>query len=92
MSTNAIIMIVSIVANIACFFWMRGSWVRWVSFSAAVLPLIFFVLVLIGNASAGCYPWSPKEIEFHQGMTICPGQSAVGRLIISPTSQPDRGI
>jgi hypothetical protein len=41
------------------------------------------------NARAGCYPWSPAEVEFHEGMTICPGQRARGRIIIiPPTGRP----
>lgn len=36
-----------------------------------------WLLSLALNARDGCYPWSPKTVPFHQGMTICPGQSAV---------------
>lgn len=42
------------------------------------LTVIFLASIFFINASAGCYPWSPKEVPFHQGMTLCPGQTAVG--------------
>lgn len=40
------------------------------------------------NAQGGCYPWSPAEVEYHDGMTLCPGQSARMRLkIIIPADK-----
>lgn len=52
--------------------------------------LAWHVFILAINASGGCYPWSPKTVVFHQGMTICPGQSAVGafRIEMPPPPEP----
>lgn len=35
-----------------------------------------FLYEIWPNASAGCFPWSPAEVEFYQGMTLCPHQRA----------------
>jgi hypothetical protein len=42
---------------------------------AAIAAMVWLILLAI-NAAGGCYPWSPKDVEFHQGMTLCPGQTA----------------
>jgi hypothetical protein len=64
--------------NIALGFMIR-PWIRWIN-----LAVGFLILAIIGsNAIAGCYPWSPKTVIFHQGMTICPGQTTT---ILPPTS------
>jgi hypothetical protein len=39
------------------------------------------------NAAGGCYPWSPKDVEFHQGMTLCPGQTAHGTIKLPDTTE-----
>lgn len=56
-----------------------------------LIALFLLAVLFVGstfwiNAWYGCYPWSPKEVPFHQGMTICPGQTAVGTA--SVTVQP----
>jgi hypothetical protein len=35
------------------------------------VPIVTFVI----NASAGCWPWSARSVEYRPGMTLCPGQS-----------------
>ena len=45
-------------------------------FDAAMAIYPTEIVLLWINAQAGCYPWSPKEVEFKQGMTLCPGQNA----------------
>lgn len=32
------------------------------------------------NGRAGCWPWSPAEVDYSEGMTLCPGQSARMRV------------
>jgi len=45
------------------------------------------------NAEAGCWPWSPAEVEYRDGMTICPGQSVHATIvIIVPQERRDGGI
>jgi len=39
------------------------------------LGLVERIDIFIINAKAGCWPWSPRVVEFRQGMTLCPGQS-----------------
>lgn len=50
------------------------------------------IALFVINASAGCWPWSPGDVEYHDGMTICPGQSAHLDLIISVPKRQDTGI
>lgn len=40
------------------------------------------------NKRAGCDGTEPKIVPYHEGMTLCPGQEAIGPLIIIP-SLPD---
>lgn len=43
------------------------------------LILLYFrndLALLWINARGGCYPWSPREVEYHDHMTLCPGQTA----------------
>ena len=50
---------------------------------AVIIALIPQIVLLVLNARAGCYPWSPREVEYHDHMTLCPGQRAVvGRIVI----------
>lgn len=60
-------------------FWRGTSRLRWFSLGAAIVAGLAAVLLAVGifgNIAAGCTPWSPKQVEFQQGMTLCPGQSA----------------
>jgi len=61
--------------NIALFF-LSGWWTRWLNLGVGITITAFFLAVEISNVTSGCYPWSPKHVVFHQGMTLCPGQSA----------------
>lgn len=40
------------------------------------------VRLLVANARAGCFPWAPAEVEYHPGMTLCPGQSARAYVLV----------
>jgi hypothetical protein len=48
----------------------------------AVIVLHERIAHFILNARDGCWPWSPADVEYHDGMTICPGQTAHGTVII----------
>lgn len=57
--------------------------------------LLFFrdeAFVFYLNAKAGCWPWSPKVVDYHEGMTICPGQSARATIIIQIKRRRDDEI
>ena len=66
--------------------------------AAAVLMLSAGLLagssagLIASNALAGCWPWSPKVVEFYQGMTLCPGQRAVFRGVIKFDGPPGKDI
>lgn len=47
------------------------------------------IALIVINAKGGCYPWSPREVEYHDGMTLCPGQSARTRIEIKVKSERD---
>jgi len=40
------------------------------------------------NRAAGCDGSESKIVPYHDGMTLCPGQSAVGPIIIAPEPEP----
>jgi hypothetical protein len=65
--------------NVALFCVLRTR-ARWLNLVAGIVVLLVYGIAEIGNAVDGCYPWSPKEVEFRQGMTLCPGQSAMGDI------------
>lgn len=46
---------------------------------------LFFI-----NAQYGCWPWSPAEVFYRDGMTLCPGQTA--RIKIPLPAPTDKGI
>lgn len=52
----------------------------WQTYPVARLDAELFYI----NAQAGCYPWSPAIVEYHDGMTICPGQGARMRIDLTP--------
>jgi hypothetical protein len=29
------------------------------------------------NAEYGCFPWSPAVVQYHDSMTVCPGQTVI---------------
>lgn len=41
-----------------------------------------------------CGPLAPKEVPFHEGMTLCPGQSTTMTIVVPVRAQPkpDTGI
>ena len=41
------------------------------------------------SKTAECGPDTPKVVPYHQGMTLCPGQSAVGSFVIPMFPEPD---
>lgn len=48
---------------------------------------LFFI-----NAQYGCYPWSPAEVLYRDGMTLCPGQAVRMQLKIPLPAPTDKGI
>lgn len=60
------------------------------------LALFFYgqqIMLFYLNAKGGCFPWSPKEVEYHDNMTICPGQSTRMSIPLTVESpKPDKGI
>ena len=61
-------------------------------FNAAMIFWPRQIARLLINARAGCFPWSPREVEYHDGMTIFPGQSARMTIIIAIPKKEDTGI
>jgi len=63
-------------------FLYSSNWVRWIYLtSSVVVSLVLFILgcAMFDSYSSGCYG-APKDVEFRQGMTICPGQTAHGSI------------
>ena len=63
------------------------SWVRWVNGASLVsnsIVALFYGVVIADNAIGGCYPWSPAEVEYHEGMTLCPGQTTLIKIEVTP--------
>jgi hypothetical protein len=59
----------------------------------ANVGLFFFgpqVALFYINAKGGCFPWSPAEVEYYDGMTICPGQSARMTIPLIIEYQPQK--
>jgi hypothetical protein len=79
----------TIVLNAFCFWFSSNSWVRWLNLCFVVGALSGIALVTISNYMAGCFG-APEDVEFHQGMTICPGQTAHGAIVLP--SLADKGI
>lgn len=56
---------------------------------SAINLAIFFnsrrVVLFAINARAGCFPWSPKVVDYREGMTLCPGQ--IMRVPVQPGQQ-----
>jgi len=77
---------VALVVNMWCFWGSKtGKELRWFHLTWAALAALAIILlgdIAISNIAAGCMPWAPTEVEFHQGMTICPGQTAKGFMIM----------
>ncbi len=52
-----------------------GTTLALLGINAALLLAHDRLALLLINARGGCYPWSPPEVEYHDGMTLCPGQA-----------------
>lgn len=66
-------------------FWWSSKRMRWLNFAGAVSTGVIAALLAvlaISNLFDGCGPLAPAEVEFKQGMTICPGQTARGNFHI----------
>lgn len=65
-------------ARINRLFWviLGIGWACLIALLAIDLPRMLI------NASAGCWPWSPRVVEYHDNMTLCPGQRARIRFIV----------
>ena len=61
-------------------------------FNAAMIFWPQTVVLFLINARAGCFPWTPPEVEYREGMTLCPGQSARMTIIIALPKKEDTGI
>jgi hypothetical protein len=73
------------------FLWAPIIWLGAAATIAANLYLLREpIFVFYVNARAGCWPWSPREVEYHDGMMICPGQSARATIIITFPQRDDR--
>ena len=48
---------------------------------ALAVVILLPLAVFIDNYNSGCIG-APKDVEFHQGMTICPGQTAHGLIVL----------
>lgn len=57
----------------AAAFWWGQTWLKWLN----LLACVFCLAALVHNlASSDECKDAPKVVEFRQGMTLCPGQSA----------------
>lgn len=74
--------------NYALFYFLK-SWIRWVSFAAGTAVLLLLLASIYDNLSSGCFG-APKDVEFKQGMTICPGQTAHGTITLPDTTSATR--
>lgn len=88
-------------AAVLIWYWKKVGRIQRATLIAVLLMNIFLagmnlgggagaIGLLIINARGGCYPWSPSEVEFHQGMTICPGQTATMHMDVITTSPDPR--
>lgn len=75
------VMVASGPANLA-FFFVGLPVLRWINLAVGIFIIALVILSQGVSVMAGCYPWSPKTVSFHQNMTICPGQSAIGNIIV----------
>lgn len=60
--------------------------------SLGVNAVFFFygheIVLFVINAKGGCFPWSPKEVEYYDGVTLCPGQSTSLKMYIVIPAKP----
>lgn len=66
-------------------FFTRVGRIRWVMLAMAVITggLVASDCALLAlNAAADCYPWSSLDVPYSEGMTLCPGQTAVRQMRI----------
>jgi hypothetical protein len=84
----------------AIFWWRRRRWLLLVigvvlfAFNLTALAAqTWFSIVNLreARAVAECAN-APKELPFHQGIILCPGQSAIMRIELPVPETPDRAI
>lgn len=82
----------ALVANVALF-WFGKSALRWLALAIALMLIVAgyqTTRLVVINLAAGCYPWSPAVVPYQDGMTLCPGQSAVATMSIPHAAIPRR--
>ena len=65
-------------------FFVSSGWKRWLVIGCTVinsLVVMFIISVMVDTYRSGCYGM-PKIVEYHDGMTLCPGQTAIGSAVI----------
>jgi hypothetical protein len=82
------------------FWWRRRHWLL------LVIGVVLFAFNLTALAAQTCFSIvnlrearavaecanAPKELPFHQGIILCPGQSAIMRIELPVPETPDRAI
>lgn len=66
------------VFNLVCFVvvsFVCPIWLRWANLAIGLFGASVIAISVYSNWTDGCYS-QPKVVEFTQGMTLCPGQSA----------------
>lgn len=71
------------------------KWVAWAAVAMVALNVVIWawgpqIVLLVINAKCGCFPWSPKEVPYKPGMTICPGQTAIVTVTVPVPPTDDR--
>lgn len=45
--------------------------------------------LIVTNARAGCFPWSPAYVAYQPNMTLCPGQTVTMPPVFIPLPAPE---
>jgi hypothetical protein len=70
----------------AFLWWVYPGWKRWLTGFTVVLSSLGLLVIgfeMFNTYLDGCYG-APKEVEFYQGMTLCPGQEARFTIELPP--------
>ncbi len=70
-------------AAVFCGWWFSGGW-RCLALAATLALLALPAINVARNVAVGCYPWSPAEVEYHEGMVRCPGQRIIWTIQVAP--------